>query len=138
MATTNLEVITDALRDLNVIGEIESPSAEQGAHALRQLNDLLEAWTEDGIDLGYFEQSLTTADCPIPKWSERGVKAKLSEALAPTYGVSIGPELARKIADGYAMVLRKTLVEAATPADMSHMPTGSGRKGIFDIESGGF
>ncbi|MFM2115592.1 MAG: hypothetical protein RI908_1333, partial [Actinomycetota bacterium] len=43
---TNLEIITDALRELNVISEIDTPSAEQGAHALRKLNDLLEAATE--------------------------------------------------------------------------------------------
>ena len=41
MAITNLKVIEDALRDINVISEIDSASFEQGSYALRKLNQMM-------------------------------------------------------------------------------------------------
>src|SRR3972149_3026504 len=83
--TTNIAVITDALRLLGVVSETETPGADQGAHALGRLNRMLAQWTEDDIELGYFAQSLTTADCPIPDWAERGVISKLAQDLRAVY-----------------------------------------------------
>ena len=134
--STNLEVIGDALKDLGVIAETQTPSAEQGLLGLRKLNDMLEAWTEDGIQLGYFAQSVTSDDCPVPAYALRAVKACLAVEVAPNYGASVSPELAVKSQDAYLALLRKTLNESAEPADMSHMPRGAGNGGDFDIESG--
>ena len=50
--STNLQIITDALRSINVIDETETPSAEQGSHCLRQMNQMLAEWAVDGIVLG--------------------------------------------------------------------------------------
>lgn len=132
---TNLEIITDALRELNVISEIATPSAEQGAHGLRKLNELLEAATEDGIDLGYYAQTSTTDDCPIPKWSERGVKAKLALELSTVYGGGITPELIAKIDDAWGQVVRKTAVEKMRPMDLN-ISLGEGHAVRVDITSG--
>jgi hypothetical protein len=132
---TNLEVIGDALKEISVIAETQSPSAEQGAYGLRKLNEMLEAWTEDGIELGYFAQSDTTADCPIPAYAVRAVKACLSREVAPHYSAQITQELAAKINDAYLALLRKSLVEAAEPADMDHMARGSGFGTWTDITS---
>jgi hypothetical protein len=133
---TNLEIITDALRELNVISEIDTPSAEQGAHALRKLNDLLEAATEDGIDLGYYAQTLTTDNCPIPKWSERGVKLKLALELAPVYGSTVSAELASKLDEAWSQIVRKVAVENLKAMDMSSMPLGEGHGVRWDITRG--
>lgn len=132
---TNSEVIGDALKELNVIAETQSPSPEQGAHGLRKLNELLEAWTEDGIELGYYAQTLTTADCPIPLWAVRAVKLCLAPELATHYGASVSTELAVKINDAYSSLLRKSVVEKLEPADMSHLPQGSGFGSWTDIAS---
>ena len=131
--TTNLEVIGDALRELGVLSETETASAEQGLHGLRKLNEMMEAWTEDGIQLGYFAQSATTDTCPVPAWALRAVKACLAPELAPTYGATISPVLAVKINDAYLALLRKVLVEGMEPADMSGMPQGSGYGSFVDI-----
>lgn len=127
--TTNAEVITAALREINVIGETDTASPEQGAYCLGQLNDMLELWTENDISIGYFEQSSTADDCPIPSWAKMGVQAKLAEAIAGHYGATISVELQRKIDDGYATIRRKCMVENMKPASMSHMPLGSGQIG---------
>jgi hypothetical protein len=134
---TNSEVIGDALRELGVIAETETPSAEQGTHGLRKMNDLLEAWTEYGIELGYFAQSATSDTCPVPNWALRAVKLCLAPEIATAYGAKVSPELAVKIDDAYQALLRKTQVEALPEASMDHMPQGSGKFGTgFDIISG--
>ena len=126
MSITNLQVINAALRDINVISEVEDASAEQGAHAIRKLNQMMEAWKEEDKDLGWFSQPDTTGDCPIPDWAELGVSSALAIVLAPKYGASISPELAM-IAEGAVNVIaRKTISEKLDNQDMSHLPRGSG------------
>jgi hypothetical protein len=133
--TTNIAIITDSLRLLGVIAETEAPSAEQGAHALARLNRMLERWTEDGIELGYFAQTLTTADCPIPLWAEEGVISKLAQALKATYpSSSLEPSVFDDSLNGFGTIRRRALLDKLQASDMSHMPMGTGRFGSgYDI-----
>lgn len=129
---TNSEVISDALREINVIAEGQTVSAEQGLHGLRKLNEMLEEWTEREIELGYFAQSATTDTCPIPAWSESAVKANLGVSLAPVYGASVSPELAMKAERAFNVVQRKCIAEKLKSVDMTHLPIGSGALGYYD------
>jgi hypothetical protein len=131
MATNN-EVIGDALRETNVIAEGQSPSAEQGLHGLRKLNEMMEEWTERDVDLGYFAQSATSDTCPIPAWAERAVKTNLSIATASKYGASVSPELALEAMTSFAVVQRKCMVENLKEVDTSHLPRGTGALGWFE------
>lgn len=131
--STNNELITDALRLLGVVAEGQSPSPEQAAHALGRLNRMIESWTE--IDLGWFEQTLATADAPLPASTERGVISKLAQDLQATYPSS--QSVAWVMDDsknGYEVILRQAVVEQLKPADMSHL--GGGNFGRFDITRG--
>ena len=126
--TTNLTIIEDSLRDIGVIAEIDSASAEQGAFCLRRLNQMMEVWKEDGVEMGYFAQTATTDTIPVPDWAELGITAALAIAIAPTYGASVSQELIA-IADVAAgMILRKSLSESLTPLDMRHLPRGAGNR----------
>lgn len=131
--STNFEVIRGSLRELNVISEVDDPSAEQGVYCLGILNDLMEEWTENDIDLGYFAQESTTDDCPIPPYAMSGVKSNLAVAVASNFGASVSPELALKAQTGYETILRKSIVAKLQPADMSHMPVGTGQLWRSDI-----
>jgi hypothetical protein len=133
--STNAQVIGDALKLLGVIHRGGSLPPEEGADALRALNQMLERWTEDGIELGYFAQSDTTATCPIPAWAEQGVTSKLAQRLSADYPSSQLPAwVMNDDENGYATILRKVIVENAPVADMSHMPSGTPR-GFTDITS---
>lgn len=136
--STNLQIITDCLRALNVIDETETPSAEQGAHCLRQMNQMLATWKDaDGIDLGYFSQTSTAATCPIPEWAETGVYGKLALRVAKQFGASVSVETAALADEGYSTILRTLVNQAREISDMSHLPRGSGRFGAgFDINTG--
>jgi hypothetical protein len=138
--STNLEIITDALRGLNVIDETETPSAEQGSFCLRQLNQMLAAWKDaDGIDLGYFKQSSTTDTCPIPEWAETGVWGRLALRVSSHFGAQVPVGTAAAASEGYETILRVLTNQKLEGSDMSHLPIGTGYYGSdFDIESGDF
>lgn len=119
--TTNADIITDALELLGVLSEGETASAEQGAHGLRKLNQMMATWEVDNVALGYFEQSATTDNCPIPDWAEKGVAGMLAIDLAPHYAVQITPLVAKYADDGYSLILRRVISLGMTGADMSHL-----------------
>ena len=135
--TTNIEIIGDALREINVVAETETPSAEQGQHALRVMNRMINSWRESDVSFSYFDQTSTSDTFPGPSWAEQGVVAVLAIRLAPTYGASISPELGDKADDGYTMILRKSINEKLDNTDMSHLPVGQGHNGYgrYDIDS---
>ncbi len=131
--TTNLTIIEDALREVGVIAEIDTASAEQGATTLRKLNQMMEVWKEDGISFGYFGQSDTTDTIPIPDWAELGVTMGLAIAIAPTYGATVSAETIAVADISAGMILRKSLAERLTGLDMSHLPRGAGIGGHRNI-----
>ena len=126
MAITYLEVITRALREINVINEVQSASAEQGTQALQKLNSLMEAWKESSKDVGYFEQTSTTDTCPIPDYAEAAVIYSLAVILAPQYGTAVSGELAAMQSHFTKALTRKIIVEGLDNVDMTHLPRGTG------------
>ena len=134
--TTNLTIIEDALRDINVISEIDSASAEQGQFCLRRLNQMMEMWKEEDIDIGWFSQTSTADTIPIPDWAELGVTSALAIACAPNYGASISAELAAIADVTVNTIKRKSLSEKLENADMSHLPAGAGRGVRHNILTG--
>lgn len=133
MSLTNADLIADALRELNVISEIATPSAEQYAHALRKLNQLMAKWLEDGIDLGYFPQTSPSDDCPINDYAELGVTLNLAIAVASNYGATVSPELGIQAESAYATILRTAMNAALPTNDMLTRPRGEGDAGFRDI-----
>lgn len=134
---TNNTLIARSLRLCGVIGETETPSAEQAAECLGRLNMMLSLWAENDIDLGWFTQSDTTATAPIPEWSEMGVISKLAQVLVGVYPAStLQPWVWDDSQNGYGTIARKSVLEKLEPADMSRLGTGSGRGGFWDITQG--
>ena len=133
---TNTQVIARALREINVINEVQAPTAEQGTQALAKLNTLMEAWKEDSIDVGYFEQSTTADTCPIPDYAEGAVIQALAIECAPQYGINISTEAAAKLNYYMKTLRRKLMVERLDNADMTHLPGGAGHfGGRYDIST---
>jgi hypothetical protein len=132
---TNIQLISDALLDLGVINESETPSAEQGQHALRKLNEMLEAWEEEGVCLGWCEQTDTSADAPLYPYAIRGVTASLAFELAPSYGgaASITPALMAKHDAAMSLINRKAALKNLQPLDTRNMSRGEGQVSWTDI-----
>jgi hypothetical protein len=133
--TTNVTIIGDALRLLGVLAEGQSVSPEQGSNALRALNQILEAWTEDGVEIGYFAQSDTTATIPIPAWAEMGVTSRLAQRLHADYPSAQMPSWVHdNTQNGVGLIVRKCMVERLKPANMDHMPGAGYRSRILTDE----
>jgi hypothetical protein len=128
--TTVLEVIDDALREINVISEVGTASAEQGAFALRRLNQMMNLWRETkDIDLGYFDQPNTNGTMPTPDWAEAAIVFGLAIACASKYGASVSLELAGNANSALGGVQTKLQVEKKKGVDLSYLPVGSGHYG---------
>lgn len=127
--TTNLVIIEDALRDIDVIAETQSATAEQGAYCLRRLNQMMELLKEKDVDIGWFAQTSTTATIPIPDWAELPITNALSLFIAPKYGASVSIELAALIDSTTRTLFNKMVGEKRRPTDLSHLPRGSGHIG---------
>lgn len=129
MSITNVQLITDALRALNVIRESQTPNANQQANVLRFLNQMMFAWEADGTVLGYFEQTTPSDTCPIPQWAEMGVTYMLALAIAGDYGADPLASVIKRADDGYQTILRTVENLKLEGADMRHLPVGSGHWG---------
>ena len=135
--STNLQIITDALRSINVIDETETPSAEQGIACLRQLNQMMAEWEVGDVVLGYFAQTSTADTCPVPDWAEGGVSGMLALRIAPDYGAQISIPVAAKADAGYSKILRTVINLKLKGANLNNLPVGSGKVGTgFDIVTG--
>lgn len=130
MTTTVQQVIDDSLREINVISEVASASAEQGKFVLRRLNQMMAMWaaTKD-LDLGWFDQTDTNDDMPTPEWADLAIITGLAVAIAPKYGASISQELAMIVDSSISGVQSKLIIEKKTKVDLSYLPVGSGHYG---------
>lgn len=138
MPVSNSQLISDALGLLGVLQETETMSAEQGAHGLRTLNQVMADWEQDGIDLQYYTQSTLADDAPIPDHALMAVRYFLAIALAPFYAAQV-PQTFSVLADKYySRLVRDSVRERLRPVSMSHLPLGEGQGGDYDINSGGF
>jgi hypothetical protein len=135
---TNIELITRALLKLGVINESETPSAEQGQDALKELNQMLEEWDEAGIRLGWCEQTDISNTAPLPPYAERGVTLRLALALAPSYGgaASVTPALIADAEESYHKLHRKAMLKLLKESDSRNMPQAEGGVSGFNILTG--
>lgn len=92
MATAR-DVITRALRRGRIIGSAETPSAEQSATAIDTLNDMLEAWRDEGLDLGLSTLALDTT-LAVDAGVMRAVVSNLAVEVANDAGVAVSQTLA--------------------------------------------
>lgn len=129
MAKTNVEIIESAYRTIGVVGESQSVSAEQGASALDTLNQMMNAWAVEDIQLGYFTQTSTTDTCPIPEWSEQGVISALAQQLLTLYpSAQAAPGLMDDATNGIGTLKRICLNQKLNPLDTRYLGVGDGQR----------
>ena len=130
MTTTVQSIVDDALREINVISEVASASPEQGAFAIRRLNQMMALWAATkSIDLGYFSLNDTNGDMVTPEWADLAIITGLAIAIAPKYGASISQELAAVADSAISGVQSKLIIEQKKGVDLSYLPVGSGHYG---------
>jgi hypothetical protein len=121
----NLEVVTDAFRKVGIVDETQAPTAEQGATALRLLNDYLLNQAADGMRLGWFKQTDLSANAPLKDQDIWGVKMLLARQLAHEYGVTIqDPILLANFADAERQLVKRALLYSESDLAELSRPQG--------------
>jgi hypothetical protein len=122
---TVLDIITDALRQIGIIGETQTPSAEQGADAVTRLNDLMASLAEDDIDLGWNPKATSADTVSLPLGQVAAIKALLAVNLAGEYGAEIPPLTAATAGEGYKRLLRQGIQNVMKQTRLYVMPRGN-------------
>jgi hypothetical protein len=117
-AITASQLITDALRLLNVIREIETPSAEQQAQCIRALNEMMALWEADGNQLGYIPVGTVTDKLTVPDGAILGIKSSLAIVIAPFFGASVSQELVASAKMGMQVIEKLTAKEPSMVLDV--------------------
>lgn len=132
-----LEIVTDSLRRIGVIGQTKTPSAEQGANAVTRLNNLMALLATNGVDLGYNPKASTADTIVLPLGVIHGITAQLSESLAEDYGVTpIPAAVVRDAEESRNMLVRNALIDSFGNTNLSGLPRGQGTGGVYDITTG--
>lgn len=129
-----LDIATDALRRIGVIGETQTPSAEQGQSAVTRLNDLMSQWQEKGVYLGWNPKATTADTAVLPQGLVHGIKAQLAEQLASDYGVleMMPVKVAMDAEESRNMLQRNALQQAFSAPDLGNLSYGQAyRRGNF-------
>jgi hypothetical protein len=124
------DFIRDALGMLGILGETETASAEQAAHGLRVLNNLVFDWQAEGVDIPWASYSSPTATMTLHERDQQAVMANLALRLAPSYGVALSPALVDMAQNGWTRVLRDSLTRTARVQRMYHLPISEGYFGV--------
>lgn len=135
MSISNVDLIRDALGLLGVLRETQTPSAEQGEHGLRVLNEMLADWESDGVDIGYVPATSLADILPVDDGVVSVVKHNLAHMLAPYYARQTPDVVLERAITGYNRLRRDAVKAQLAPADMTHLPLGE-RNHWFDINSG--
>lgn len=132
--STNQQVVTYSMQEINAIYEGQSPTAAQSTDAMNMMNRMLADWAENDMDMNYPPQDTLTATCPIPLYAEDAVITNLAVRLCPSFEKPVSAELyerADKAKRKLATVLMNLKLEQA---DMSHLPQGNS-KFRYNIET---
>jgi len=131
--TTNTALITNALREPQIIADGQTASASELAIGLKELNNMMAMWAVDDKDIGYFPQDTGSDTCPIPIWSEQAVQSNLSINLCAVFKFPVSTETAKRAIEGANFIAKMVINSKLEGANMDTMPLGSNsvRKNIL-------
>lgn len=135
MSISHVDLIRDALGLLGVLRETQTPTAEQSAHGLRVLNEMMADWEADEIDLGFVPATSLADTLTVDDVAISVVKFNLAHHLAPYYGRQTPAEVLARAVYGYNRLRRNAIKGQLAPADMTHLPLGEQNQ-YFDIVTG--
>ncbi len=126
MVTTALDIVTGALQLLEIRVAESGVSSAEGVDGLTALNDMMNEWNVDGIDVGYESLDDTADEIFVDLGSIGAMKANLAIYIAPEYGRTPSQALERRARRS------KNSLRAAIPINPSQfpdtLPVGSGNE----------
>lgn len=135
--STNLDVVTAALRMLTVLDASEMPSAEDGQQGLAQLNDMFALLAGDGTDLGWPPQDSLADEFPMDSTVEAQAKALLAMHLHAFYpSVNLPQIVPMQAARAMNQIRRASVLLNMEESDLRHIPLGEAASARGNILTG--
>lgn len=107
------DLIRRAMRSIGVLHHNEEPSSDEAADALQTLNDMLNAWIYEGMDLEFAADLVLTDTLPYPDDHAAAFRYALAVELAPEYGVQPPPAVLAMAAN-YKSALKTRYIDPDT------------------------
>lgn len=120
---TAAELIASALRKLSLIGDFESPTAEQVSQHIHTLNDAMAQFEAEGLDVGYSAVESGTEEIYVPPFAMNFVKLALLIALAGEYDKPLAPEQVALYSEA-RRVLVLNLTKPQPVSQLGNVPRG--------------
>lgn len=107
--TTARDIVTSALRQIQVLGARDPVDSDDMTIGLERLNDMLASWAGRGVDTGHYplDEGQTF---PLEERHVRGVKALLAREIAPDFGVGVPEHVAEAAFDGWIALQAEYIV----------------------------
>lgn len=133
-ASTGSQVISDALKWINVCRETQTPSPEQLQTGIRVLNQMMAEWEVDGGSMGYIPIGTPTDVLPLPDAAVRGVTFHLAISLCIPFQTTASQELIALAVN--SMVVLDRLRAQDVQANLGELPLPAGMCGGGSIQTG--
>jgi hypothetical protein len=125
-SSTANDVVTAALKKLNLISEVETPSAAQAADGLSLLNKMMHGFSRKGIR--YAHSDLTgTQTVNMPDDLIDDLEWTLARRMADAgYGVALTQQQAALMSQAHTTLQAAYFMRRASPVDSALRPRGYG------------
>jgi hypothetical protein len=104
--TTYRDLITSSLRSIGVLHSGETPSAEEANDSLDALNEMLNAWIYEGVNLEHTTATSLNSTVPYPDDHLGPIRWNLCVRLAPEFGIAVTAEIAALAQQGFNQLQR--------------------------------
>lgn len=101
------DLVTSSLRSIGVLHSGETPSAEESTDSLDALNEMLNSWLYDGINLEHITSTDLNDTFPYPDDHYGPIRWNLCVRLAPEFGITVTPEIAALAQQGFNQLQRR-------------------------------
>lgn len=125
-----IEIITESLRLLRVIGANEAPDDDDARDSLSALNRMMRRWEANGLSLGWNDVAEVTDDLPAPPEAEEAIVYNLAMRMRPMFGKELDPAVMAMARNGRDALRRD--VKVANPLSPDSNPM---RWGLYNIRS---
>lgn len=131
---TALDIVTGALKLLEIKPDESSITASEAEDGLTALNDMMNEWNVDGINIGYESLDDTESELYVNLGAVGAMKANLAVYIAPEYGRVVTDALFER-AKRSKKALRSSI--PLNPAEYpDSLPVGSGNEGSSYTSNG--
>lgn len=123
MAVT-LDILTESLRLLRVIGSNEAPDDDDARDALSALNRMMRRWEANGLSMGWNDVESENDPLPAPPEAEEPIIYNLAMRMRPLFGKDLDPSVMAMARNGLNQLRRDVKVSNPLSPDCNVLSWG--------------